>query len=425
MPGWRTSPRKNAAPWSANPPMRPNLLPDLPDEQITLGEPLAGRTGMLWTAGALAVGAAGLFGWLRADAMRWFFHSWLLNAAFYTSLSLGALFLVPIFHVTRAGWAVAVRRLAEVFGANFAVLAVLWVPVLLGIDTLYEWADPLAVENDPLLSHKAPYLNVPFFVLRTVGFLGLWWLLGRYLLHRSTEQDATGDPVLTLRLERASAPALLLLALTATFAAFDWIMALEPRWYSTIFGVYFFSGAMVGVLAALPLVALGLQRAGRLRGVVTVEHYHDLGKLLFAFVVFWGYIAFSQFLLIWYGNIPEETQWYRRRLSDGWENLALVLLAGHLLIPFFGLLSRHAKRRTGVLAFWSAWLLAMHWLDLYWLVMPAVKQPLGFSGAMVDGLLAVGMGALYLAGAARIAATRCLVPRRDPRLVESLVFENT
>jgi len=405
--------------------MQPNAVADLPQDQITLGEPLAQRAGMLWTAGALALSAAAVFGWLHADGMQWFLHSWLLNVTFYVSLSLGALWLVPILHLTRAGWAVAVRRLAEVMGANFGVLAILFVPVLLGIDTLYEWADPLAVQNDPLLSHKAPYLNVPFFVLRAILYLAVWWCLGRYLLVRSTEQDSSGDPNVTLRLERASAPALVILALTATFAAFDWIMALEARWYSTIFGVYYFSGAMVGVLAVLPLAALGLQQAGRLRGAITVEHYHDLGKLLFAFVVFWGYIAFSQFLLIWYGNIPEETQWYRRRLSDGWESLALVLLAGHLVIPFFGLLSRRAKRRAGILAFWSAWLLAMHWLDLYWLVMPAVEQPVSVLGAMIDVLLAVGMAALYLAAAARIAATRCLVPRRDPRLVESLVFENT
>lgn len=405
--------------------MQPNALADIPYDQISLGEPLASRSGMLWSAGALALATAAAFGWLRADGMRWFLHSWLLNITFYLSLSLGALFLVALLHLTRAGWGVAVRRLAEVMGANFVVLAVLFAPVLMGIGVLYEWADPQAVENDPLLSHKAPYLNVPFFVLRAIVFLGCWWFVGRCLLSRSAEQDASGDPSLTLRLERASAPALVLLAVTVTFAAFDWIMALEARWYSTIFGVYYFSGALVGVLAVLPLAALGLQAAGRLRGVITAEHYHDLGKLLFAFVVFWGYIAFSQYMLIWYGNIPEETQWYRRRLSGGWENLALVLLAGHLILPFFGLLSRYAKRRTKVLAFWSAWLVAMHWLDLYWLIMPAVNDPLSFSGLLVDVLLAVGMGAWYLASAARIAASCCLVPRRDPRLVESLVFENT
>lgn len=405
--------------------MQPDSLADLPHDQITLGDAMAHRAGMLWSAGALAMAGAAAFGWLRADGMRWFLHSWLLNVTFYASLSLGALFLVALLHLTRAGWGVAVRRLAEVMGANFAVLALLFVPVLVGIETLYEWADPLAVENDPLLGHKAPYLNVPFFVVRAIVFLGLWWFVGRYLLARSSEQDASGDVGLTLRLERASAPALVVLAATVTLAAFDWIMSLDARWYSTIFGVYYFSGAMVGVLATLPLAAIGLQVAGRLRGVITVEHYHDLGKLLFAFVVFWGYIAFSQYLLIWYGNIPEETQWYRQRLSEGWQNLALVLLVGHLVLPFFGLLSRYAKRRTKVLAFWSAWLLAMHWLDLYWLIMPAAGDAVSFSGVMVDLLLAGGMGAWYLAAAARLAAPRCLVPRRDPRLVESLVFENT
>jgi hypothetical protein len=188
-------------------------------------------------------------------------------------------------------------------------------------------------------------------------------------------------------MERVGGPAILLLAVTVTLASFDWLMSLDPQWYSTIFGLYFYSGGVVGALAAVILISVGLQRSGRL-AAVHVEHYHDLGKLLFAAVVFWAYMAFSQYLLIWYANIPEETQWYRLRLEGGWGIVALVLVFGHLLIPFFGLLSRHAKRNKTVLAFWAAWLLVVHWVDVYWLVMPALQSeefPLGLVDVPVPG----------------------------------------
>ena len=225
-------------------------------------------------------------------------------------------------------------------------------------------------------------------------------------------------------MERLSGPALLLLALTVTFAAFDWLMSLDPRWYSTIFGVYYFSGAIVGFLAAVILLAMLLQRGGRLTASVTVEHYHDLGKLLFAFVIFWGYIAFSQYLLIWYANIPEETGWYLVRQTGDWAGVSVLLLCVHLLLPFFGLLSREVKRRKVLLGFWAVWMLAAHWIDVYWLVMPSVsptRPPL----AMVDFGCLAGLGCLYLAAVAHAAQGRALLPLGDPRLPESLAFENS
>ena len=349
-----------------------------------------------------------VLGWQCGDGWTCFSYSYLLNYCFFLSISLGALFCVALDHATRAGWNVALRRLAEIMAANFPCLTVLFlpiiVPVLLGSHSLYAWNDPSAVAGDPLLRHKAPYLSAGFFGVRAVIYLAVWWLLGRFYLTRSLEQDRSGDPALTLRMERLSPVALLLCAVTVTFASFDWLMSLSPRWFSTIFGVYFYSGAVVGFFAAIILAAVVLQLLGRLksplslwergggegglneeaipdsaltltlsqreRGLITVEHYHDLGKLLFAFVIFWGYIAFSQYLLIWYANIPEETEWYLVRQSGPWLWVSLVLLFGGLLIPFCGLLSRHAKRRRWSLAFWAVWLLAMHWIDLYWIIMP-------------------------------------------------------
>jgi len=231
----------------------------------------------------------------------------------------------------------------------------IFVPLLLEKSSLYVWADPSVVADDEALHQKvAYYLNPGFFAVRAVLYFVVWIGLARFFLRRSITQDESGDPALTQRMERGSPAALLLFALTVTFASFDWLMSLEPKWFSTIFGVYYFSGAAVGFLAAIILLVMLLQATGRLTSSVTVEHYHDLGKLLFGFVVFWGYIAFSQYMLIWYANIPEESVWYLARQQGSWKWVSLVLLFGHLLIPFFGLLPREAKRRKLSLGFWAA-----------------------------------------------------------------------
>jgi hypothetical protein len=403
-------------------------ITDRPDDQLTLGGLAKPLGGCAWLVGLAGLTAGAVLGWRRGDALAQFSASYLLNYCFFLSLSLGALFSVAVDHAARAGWNVNLRRLAEIMAANMSCLVLLFVPiaalVLLGSHGLYAWNDPSRVAGDPLLRGKAAYLNPGFFGVRSVIYLAVWWLLARFYWQRSVEQDRTGDPSLTLRMERLSPIALLLYAVTITFAAFDWLMSLSPLWYSTIFGVYFYSGAVVGFFAAIILMALALQGCGRLKNAVTIEHYHDLGKLLFAFVVFWGYIAFSQYLLVWYANLPEETQWYRARQSGPWVWVSLGLLFGNLLIPFFGLLSRHVKRRRWALAFWAVWLLVMHWIDLYWIIMPGLSPrvlPLG----PIDGCLFLGLGGVYLAGLVHVAGQHALVPLADPRLGESLAFENT
>ena len=407
--------------------MQPNSHAQLGSPDATLGRVTSGLTVLLVGLGIVGVGAACYFGWRQGDGWRHFLHAYLTTYCFLLSLSLGGLFFVALQHATRAGWSVSVRRVAEVVGANQPCLALLFlpilVPVLLGSSALYSWNDSQIVAASEVLRHKAAYLDAEFFAVRAVFYFAVWGWLGRYFLSRSVAQDVSGDPELTRKMERMSAPALLLLALTLTFASFDWLMSLEPAWFSTIFGVYFFSGAAVGFLAAVILLLLFLQAAGRLSASVTIEHYHDLGKMLFGFVVFWGYIAFSQYLLIWYANIPEETTWYLPRQTGVWRSVSLVLLLANLLIPFFGLLSRAAKRNRLVLGFWAVWLLAAHWIDMYYLVMPSLglaRLPLG---PIEIGLL-VGMGSLYLAGLLLTAGQRSLVPLADPRLEEALTFEN-
>jgi len=388
----------------------------------------ARRTGWLVAGvGLLVLALAFVLGYLRGDAWRYFQHAYLVSYCFYLSIGLGALFFVALQHASRAGWSVAVRRVAELMAANTLLMALLFlpilVPVLLGDTTLYHWLDQSAMSSDGVLAAKRPYLNMPFFVLRAMGFFAIWGGLVWYFWRRSLQQDESGDAHLTLHMERVSYVALILFAVTITFAAFDWIMSLTPHWYSTIFGVYYFSGAAVGFLAAVILALIVLQKTGYLTSTITTEHYHELGKLLFAFVVFWGYIAFSQYMLIWYANIPEETVWYMPRQQAAWGIVSLVLLFGHLLIPFLGLISRGAKRRPAVLGFWAAWLLVAHWLDMQYLVMPGVVES-GWPFSLIDVTCILGMGALFVGGIVLWAGDRSLTPTRDPRIGESLGFEN-
>jgi hypothetical protein len=382
--------------------------------------------------GLLLVGVAGLgcaaaVQFYQDSSGGYFLHSYLVNFCFFTSLSLGALLFVTLQHIARAGWSVTVRRVAELLADNLAVmfplLAPLAITVLAGNGALYPWAAPESTAADHVLHQKQAYLNPAFFVARGVGYFVVWCLMARYFLRLSVRQDRTGDPALTLSMERLSPPALILLVVTLTLASCDWLMSLWPHWWSTIFGVYFLAGAAVGAMALLILLVVLLERAGLLAGEVTIEHYHDLGKLLLASVAFWGYIAFSQYLLIWYANIPEETAWYHPRHGGPWAWVSLGLLVGHLVLPLFALLSRWPKRNRLSLAFWAVWLLVMHWIDIYWLVMLAYdpEQPrFGLGDVCCLG----GMGAVYMAGLLWRCRNRSLVPLQDPRRVEALAFHN-
>lgn len=387
-----------------------------------------GRLAPLLALGGLAAVVAAFFvGLTYRDNLAYFFHSYLTQFAFFLSLSLGGLAFVLIQHVSRAGWSVTARRAAEITAANMPILAILFlpiiVPVLLGSTSLFPWTDPERVAESHLLEHKQPYLNVPFFAVRAVVCLAAWWLIARFYFRTSVEQDRLADSALTSRMERFSGPAILVFAATVTIAAIDWLMSLSPEWFSTIFGLYYFSGAIVGGIAFQILVLFLWQRRGLIGNEVTVEHYHDLGKLLFGFVIFWGYIAFSQYMLIWYANIPEETQWYLPRQSGPWVWVSLALLFGHLILPFLGLLARAPKRIPAVLAAWAVWLLVFHWLDVYYLVMPSLEYPTLPFG-IVDVLLILGLGAIYVAGLIRIASGIAPVPQGDPRTEEALAFEN-
>jgi hypothetical protein len=392
-----------------------------------------GASARLCLAGGVALTALGSLGLLTRDpaARAEFKFAYLAAVVYCLSFGLGALFFVMIQHVTGAKWSVTTRRIAEQLMMTLPLTLLLFVPVLCWLRDLYPWTHPLDL-RDPhaqrVLAGKAAYLNVPFFTARALFYFAIWIGLAIVLRSKSLRQDNARDPKkcarLRLSMSRWSAPGLLLFALTVTFAAFDWLMGLSPLWYSTIYGVYYFAGCAVGGLALLILLAALVERSGDADGAITTEHFHDLGKLLFGFVVFWAYIAFSQLLLIWMANKPEETRWfYDRWRAPGWRAVSWALLFGHFVLPFLFLLPRTIKRLRPTLLFGAAWMVAAHYLDIYWLVMPAVAPdapPL----SPREPALAMGLLLLLCACALFLLGRDPLVPRRDPFLEESMKHEN-
>ncbi len=347
------------------------------------------------------------------------FFNYLLAFTFLMSLGLGGLFFAMIQHAAGAGWSVVVRRIPESFTSLLPLGFVLILPILLGLDFLYEWARHEA--HDPLLTHKAAYLNTPFFIIRNIFYFAIWTLLYKKVVRASIEQDHHGSLDTSHRMIRWSSGGLVLFALTLTFAAIDWIMSLKAHWFSTIYGVYYFSGSIVAGLAMIIVVLLILQQKGYLTRIINENHFHDLGKLLFALNVFWAYIAFSQYMLIWYGNIPEETIFFSERGYAGWKFVSLAVAMGHFVIPFFLLMSRHAKRNMKVLFSGALWLLAMHYLDLFWLIMPNFSKdyiPFGWM-EITTMIWFISLFVLVLAWNLNRYA---LIPLKDPRLQESLEF---
>jgi hypothetical protein len=350
-------------------------------------------------------------------------YAYLTAYLFFFSLAVGALFFVTIHHATRAGWSVVVRRLAEILAMTLPVLALLFVPIALASHDLYHWTHHDVVQADPILKSKEPYLNVPFWLGRAaLYFIGLGGL-AYFFFKNSTAQDRTGDLALSEKMRARSYPAIPVIALSVTFAAFDWSMSLDPHWFSTMFGVCFFAGGMVAFFATMAILGHSLTASGHLKGVTT-EHFHDIGKFLFGFMVFWSYVNFSQFMLIWYANIPEETLWFAHRwIETGWDKVSMALALGHFVIPFFFMMSRHIKRNRTTLLVASGWMLVMHYLDLFWQVMPTIQHH-GPHFTAVHALSMLGVGGVCVAMVGVLLRKVPLVPVRDPRLSESLSFQN-
>ena len=380
---------------------------------------------MIIGLGCLAFAAAVGFG---SDNLSRFWHAYLLGTVFCTSLALGGLFFVLAHHLTGGRWGTPVRRLAELAAGALTTSAVMFIPILVwvlsGGTELYPWVDRAMVAADPILRGKSGYLDPQWFAIRTVLYFALWIWMSQSMLRSSVKQDSS-DPLTRARnMQWRSGPMILIFALTMNFAAFDWLMSLEPHWFSTMFGVYFFAGSFEGFLALLIITANRLQDRGVLSQSITEEQYHDIGKLMFAFIFFWGYIAFSQFMLIWYAAIPEETLWFDIRQQGPWVTWSLILLFGHLLIPFLGTMSRAVRRNRRLIGFWAMWMFVMHWVDLVYIICPQVDGPAVVPLPWLELVATVGMLGVFYATVLRSASGKWLLPVQDPRLPIALSYHN-
>ncbi|MDZ7289036.1 MAG: hypothetical protein ONB44_01505 [candidate division KSB1 bacterium] len=373
---------------------------------------------------AIIVGVVALvlMGLSAALSTEQFFRSYLFAYLFWFGITIGCLAVLMLHHLVSGGWGFVIQRLLEAGTRTLPLMVLLFVPFFFGLRELYLWARPEVVAGDEILQQKSLYLNVPFFGMRTIGYFAIWSVFA-YLLNKwSSEQDRTANPALTNRLRNLSGPGLVFFVLTMTFAAFDWVMSLEPHWFSTIFGVVFVIGQGLVTLAFAIIAVRLLSRHEPIAGVITTKHFHDLGNLTLAFVMLWAYVAFSQFLIIWSANLPEEITWYVHRLHGGWGVMAIALVVFHFAVPFLLLLSRKTKQRVELLARLAAAMIIMRLVDLFWIVAPNF-HPEKFSIHWMDVLAPLAIGGLWLAVFVWQLQRRALLPLHDPRLKEALHHE--
>jgi len=400
------------------------------DPAFQLPAKLAGAALPLSIVGLVAL-VGGTFLATSGVGSRFGMSAYLTAFMYCLTISLGCLFFVLIQHLVRAGWSVVVRRVAELGMIMLIPLAVLFLPILFAAwsGSLYSWSmEGYQAEHGipaAIWSEKLRWLNPGWFTARSLIYLAVWVGLAAWYYGKSQRQDETGEVALTESMQAFAGPAVILFAACTSFAAFDWVMSLAPMWFSTMFGVYLFTGSILSAHAGIALFTFILQKTGAMRDEVTVEHYHDLGKLMFGFICFWGYISFSQYMLIWYGNIPEETHWFYTRSLGAWTTISILLMIFHWGLPFAGTMSIHVRRRPWLVAFWGAYILVLHFIDLYWAIMPEASFGTGGAVGVAASLLCVlGMAALLIGLMLKLAGGARMMAVRDPRLVESLSFEN-
>jgi len=376
------------------------------------------KIGLILLIIGLILGIAAFF----VDHSRAVFN-YLISFTFMISIGVGALFLIALEYIVGADWSVPIRRVVEFFAAVIPLLAILVIPLLFNIGELFHWSHSEAVAEDTILQGKAPYLNVTFFIIRVFVLIGLWSLFYYFFVRNSKKQDTTKDQKFTKINIRLSAVFIPLFAITISVAAIDWLMSIEPHWFSTIFGVYFFAGTVIAALAAVTLATVLLKEKGYLHPAMTNDHLFSLGALLFAFVNFWGYIAFSQYMLIWYADLPEETFWFLQKWQGSWAIFSMGLIIIHFLVPYITLVSQPSKMDPKKLKFISIWLLFAHFYDLFWLVMPETEQlAAGYSFSWIDITFPIAIVGLIILVFNLKAKKENLVPIGDPKLHRGLDF---
>lgn len=357
-----------------------------------------------------------------------FFRSYLLGIVFWTGMTLGCLALLMLQHLSGGQWGFLIRRPCEAAARNFPLMFVLFIPLLFGLGHLYHWANAATAAADPILRNKRMWLEPTWFIIRVFIYFFIWIAITTMLLRLSRQQDRAGDDLLVRvnirrRMQAISGPGLVIWALTVTFMAVDWVMSLDPHWASTIYGMLFMAGEALSALALMIIFLLILRAYAPLDRILEPVHFHDLGKLLLAFVMLWAYFSYSQFLIIWAGNLPEEIPWYLGRTHGGYRIVALLLILFHFALPFAMLLSRDLKRNARKLAYVASMLIIMRFVDLFWLIapneLPGAKS-LGFS--WMDLAAPLGIGGLWLAAWMWNLGKQPLVPLRDP-LFERMVLK--
>jgi hypothetical protein len=377
---------------------------------------LAGLQRRLLIAGA-AGAVISAIGWF-VDSTQ-FFQSYLMAYLFVLGLTLGSLALGMVHQLSGGAWGVVIRRPIGAAARVLPVLTVLFIPIALGMHQLYEWTHDDVVARDPLLQHKHLYLNTPFFLIRAAIYFAVWNTFSYFLNHWSLEQDRTGDPRPARRMQQLSGGGLVAYGLCMTFASFDWVMSLEPHWFSTIFGMLIIGGQGLSSLAFLLLALVWLARRKPLSDIVTPGHFHDISNLMLAFVMLWAYFSFSQYLLIWSGNLPEEISWYLHRLQTGWRAIALVLIVVHFVAPFVLLLSRAIKRDPNMVGKVAAVILAARLVDLFWLIAPEFHRE-GVHVSWMDVVLPLTLGSIWLGCFVWQLRGRAILPVYDPQFAEAL-----
>lgn len=372
------------------------------------------RPGAAFQWGALGAGALGLLLCLvgvLVDPARTLF-SYLAAFAFGISIALGALLWTALAQATGAAWFLVFRRLAGAMAATLPLFALLFLPLLFGLEVLYPWSRPATLFSPEVqlwMARTAGYLNVPFFLARAAVYFLVWIAAAEGLRRGRVRRPAT------------AAVAAIAVVFTASFAAVDWLMSLVPLWPSAVWGLYYFAGGLVGALGLLAVLGYTLRRDGSLDGVLAVSHTHALGKLLLVALLFWAYVAYSQYLIVWIADIPREVVWYHPRTWTSWRWVGAVLVVGHLLLPAAALLSWRVKRHAAALAAVGAWVVAMHYVDLYWIVLPAL-HPEGFVPHWLDLAALLGVGGVVTGFGAWRLRSRRVVPTDDPRLAAALEY---
>jgi hypothetical protein len=368
---------------------------------------------------ALIAGVVGLvlsaIGWVVTPDQ--FFRSYLLGFLYWFGIAMGSMAILMIHHIAGGAWGAVIRRVLESSIGTIPLLAVLFLPIAFGIHHLFEWSHADVVAKDAVLQAKAAYLNTPFFLVRAVFYFVVWIVLAALFRRWSLEQDRDADPRVTLRMELLSRGGLVIYGLTVTFAVVDWAMSLEPHWFSTIYGLLVMGGQGVAAFAfAIPIVVL-LSRQANVGRFFGAAQFNDLANMMLAFTMIWAYLAFSQLLIIWYGNLPEETAWYLHRSQGGWKVVGYSLLLLHFAVPFGLLLSKRLKRTGTKLALVALWLLVMRFVDIYWLVRPAFS-PQSALPHVLDFTAVVGIGGIWLWFFVGRLVQHPVVPIKDPSLPE-------